>query len=174
MLYKYELQYFSFLIDFCINFRLDLVMMILFHATPLESTDGERLGKIARCKHRILCVNPSHICIVAKELDLFLSNYLPQRGTLLFSCKHARKKFRIKKCANRHIFTLLCKKLRHRRKRRQISHKYWVLYVIDHFLKSVCLPKTKKSWNNRRRFPLRKATVFIFLYFENIFKWGHI
>ncbi|XP_057299649.1 nuclear factor 1 C-type-like isoform X3 [Hydractinia symbiolongicarpus] len=60
--------------------RLDLVMMILFHATPLESTDGERLGKIARCKHRILCVNPSHICIVAKELDLFLSNYLPQRG----------------------------------------------------------------------------------------------
>lgn len=60
--------------------RLDLVMMILFHATPLESTDGERLGHINRCKHKTLCVNPTHICIVAKELDLFLSNYLPQGG----------------------------------------------------------------------------------------------
>ena len=59
-------------------------MMILFHATPLESTDGERLGKIARCKHDSLCVNPTHICIVAKELDLFLSNYLPQKGMTLF------------------------------------------------------------------------------------------
>lgn len=60
--------------------RLDLVMMILFHATPLESTDGERLGHINRCKYKTLCVNPTHICIVAKELDLFLSNYLPQGG----------------------------------------------------------------------------------------------
>lgn len=60
--------------------RLDLVMMILFHATPLESTDGERLGHISRCKYKTLCVNPTHISLVAKELDLFLSNYLPQGG----------------------------------------------------------------------------------------------
>lgn len=53
-------------------------MMILFHATPLESTDGDRINKINRCKHKPLCVNPTHICIVAKDLDLYLSNYLQQ------------------------------------------------------------------------------------------------
>ena len=79
-IHNFCLDYFSLLETLSLLFRLDLVMMILFHATPLESTDGERLGKIPRCKHKTLCVNPAHICIVAKELDLFLSNYLPQRG----------------------------------------------------------------------------------------------
>ena len=56
-------------------------MMILFYATPLESTDGDRISKIPRCKNKHLCVNPTHISIVAKDLDLYLSHHL-QRGMM--------------------------------------------------------------------------------------------
>ncbi|KRX20648.1 Nuclear factor 1 C-type [Trichinella nelsoni] len=51
--------------------RLDLVMGI-----PLESTDSERLEKISDCFHPALCVNPYHICIAVRELDLFLANFI--------------------------------------------------------------------------------------------------
>ena len=56
--------------------RLDLVMVVLFKGIPLESSDGERLDKIAECMNPQLCINPNHALLNVRDLEVFLANYI--------------------------------------------------------------------------------------------------
>lgn len=56
--------------------RLDLVMVVLFKGIPLESSDGERIDKLAQCRTPQLCINPNHALLNVRDLEVFLANYV--------------------------------------------------------------------------------------------------
>ena len=61
--------------------RLDLVMVVLFKGIPLESSDGERLDKLAECACPQLCINPNHALLNVRDLEVFLANYINTSGS---------------------------------------------------------------------------------------------
>ena len=57
------------------SFKFRAKFMRIFQGIPLESTDGERLERTDSCVEP-LCINPFHMAISIRGLDIFMANYL--------------------------------------------------------------------------------------------------
>lgn len=82
--------------------RLDLVTIILFKGIPLESTDGERLERCESCTEP-LCINPFHMSIGVRSLDIFMANYLRDLDTNITVAYTPQESKQPLELNNRHI-----------------------------------------------------------------------
>jgi hypothetical protein len=56
--------------------QIDRTLSLVRLGIPLESTDGERLSKCKDCQHPSLCINPYHVVLHVKELEVYLVNFI--------------------------------------------------------------------------------------------------
>lgn len=116
--------------------RLDLVMVILFKGIPLESTDGERLVKSPQCSNPGLCVQPHHIGVSVKELDLYLAYFVHAGKSRFEFTKSVTYKITYKDANDTNVGTKKC-----------IAN-YGLYFILFHFYNTSTV--NKKAGKNRK------------------------